>query len=232
MTDKHEKKFKLDIRRICLCLGVALLIGAAALAGYNLYTDWHAGQVSQSVIEQMELPAASEPEESASSVSESASSEADSEYWDGGMAEEEIDSDVYIGSLSIPAIGVTLPINTEWDAALAKKAPCRYKGSAYDGTMIIAGHNYRSHFGKLKELEVGDKACFTGVDGSVFWYELTGFESIDMYDFDGMDAGDWDLTLFTCDASRVRRVTARFKEISRSAPEDSAQEGSSSAETS
>lgn len=224
MTDKHEKKFRLDIRRICLCLGVVLLIGAAALACYNFYTDWHAGQLSQSVIDQMELPAASEPEESASSASEPASgeaeSEADSEYWDGDMAEEEIDSDVYIGSLSIPAIGVTLPINTEWDAALAKKAPCRYKGSAYDGSMIIAGHNYRSHFGKLKELEAGDRICFTGVDGSVFWYEVTGFESIDMYDFDGMDAGDWDLTLFTCDASRVRRVTVRCKEISRSAPEE------------
>lgn len=206
----EKKRFKLNIRKICFVLGVLLLLGAAAMTAYNLYTDWYAGEASQSIIEQMELPEAEEEP-----VAESRPAP---EFWNGPMPEQEIDGELYIGAVYIPAIGINLPIHTEWGTALAKTAPCRYLGSAYTGTLIIAGHNYQRHFGKLKDLQEGDRVRITDVKGSVFWYEVIGFESIDMYDIDAMQEGDWDLTLFTCDASRVRRTTVRCREISRTPP--------------
>lgn len=43
----------------------------------------------------------------------------------------------YIGTLSLPALGLTLPILRDWSDQLLKLAPCRYQGSVQTGD--IAG---------------------------------------------------------------------------------------------
>lgn len=199
----HTQKSKFTLSRLCLAAGLLLLLAAAVLTGYNLYTDWHAGQTAQTAASQL---ASSQPQ-TQTPVSESSSVQA--KDFSGPMPQQEIDGAYYVGTLELPTLGLTLPIRAEWSTAGAKTAPCRYLGSAYDGDLIIAGHNYRSHFGRLAELQLGDEVRFTDVEGNVFRYEVASFESIDMYDIEAMEEGDWDLTLFTCDASRVRRVTVR-----------------------
>ena len=87
-------------------------------------------------------------------------------------------------------------------------APCRYAGNLYDG-LIIAGHNYVSHFKKLSQLAPGDAVRFTDVDGNVWEYTVTTTEIISGYDVEGMEEGDWDLTLFTCTYGGQDRVTVR-----------------------
>ena len=62
----------------------------------------------------------------------------------------EIDGLSYVGTISIPAIDRELPVLTQWNAANAQKAPCRYTGSVLTDDLIIAGHQPLRPSGPLK----------------------------------------------------------------------------------
>jgi sortase A len=115
----------------------------------------------------------------------------------------------YLGVLSIPALGLTLPVNSTWSYPLLRKSPCCYQGSALTKDLVIAGHNYRRHFGNLKLLRPGDEVRFTDADGYVYRYAVSDVETLAGDDVEGMSAGNWDLTLFTCTIGGARRVTVR-----------------------
>ena len=101
-----------------------------------------------------------------------------------------------------------------WDYALLNIAPCRYTGSVYLNSMVVAAHNYSTHFGRLKELSPGDSIAFTDSDGNVFSYSVIEIETLSPYAIDDMTTGDWDLTLFTCTVGGAQRVTVRCARIS------------------
>ena len=84
------------------------------------------------------------------------------------MPTQEIDGQRYIGTLRLESLGLTLPIISEWDYTRLRIAPCRYAGSAYLDNMVIAAHNYESHFGQLKNLSQGEQITFTDIDGTCF----------------------------------------------------------------
>lgn len=125
------------------------------------------------------------------------------------MPEEIIDGEAYIGTLAVPQADLTLPVMSSWSYSKLKKAPCRYQGSVYTGDLIIAGHNYRKHFNRLKQLHVWDTLSFTDADGNVFPYYVSAIEYLDGYAVEEMMAGDWDLTLFTCTYGGSVRLTIR-----------------------
>ena len=129
------------------------------------------------------------------------------------MPTENINGIDYIGILRIPALELELPVISEWSYPRLKIAPCRYTGSAYQDDLIIAAHNYNSHFGNLKNLREGDTATLTDMDGNVFTYEMAELEILQPTDIEGMDSGEWDLTLFTCTIGGSSRVTARFERV-------------------
>lgn len=62
--------------------------------------------------------------------------------------------------------------------------------------MVIAGHNYSSHFGSLKNRVQGDAVTFTDMDGNVFCYQVAEIETLPPYATQEMTSGEWDLTLF------------------------------------
>ena len=53
---------------------------------------------------------------------------------------------------------------------------------------------------------------FTDVEGNEFQYTVAKTEVLDGTDIEGMKAGDWDLTLFTCTIGGRQRVTVRCQE--------------------
>lgn len=120
-----------------------------------------------------------------------------------------IDEAELIGTISIPAIDITLPVIKDCTSSGLKKAPCRYKGNAEESSMIIAAHNYGRHFGKISLLRAGDEVTFTDVDGVEYCYEVQGTETLGAYDVEQMLSGDWDLTLFTCTYGGQNRITVR-----------------------
>lgn len=127
------------------------------------------------------------------------------------MPTKEIDGQTYIGMVEVPSLELSLPVISEWTYPRLKKAPCRYVGSVYSKDMVICGHNYDRHFGRLKELAVGDEVRFTDMDGNVFFYSVCGTEQLGKYAVEDMLAGEWDLTLFTCTKGGRMRVTVRCK---------------------
>lgn len=119
----------------------------------------------------------------------------------------------YIGVLSIPSLELELPVISQWDYPALKVAPCRYSGSLYQDNLIICAHNYASHFGKLKELQPGDIVLFTDMDEHMVTFQMVERETLNPMDAEGMEAGDWDLTLFTCTIGGQTRVTIRLERV-------------------
>lgn len=127
------------------------------------------------------------------------------------MPTVEVDGNFYIGILEIHALELSLPVISEWNDTRLKQAPCRYKGSVYLDNLIIAGHNYKKHFGGLKNLQIGDTITFTDMDEHCFSYTVTALEELDGTAIEAMESGDWDLMLFTCTIGGKKRVTVRCK---------------------
>lgn len=125
------------------------------------------------------------------------------------MPSEEIDGFLYIGKLEIPSLDISLPIIKQWSYKALKKAPCVYCGSIYKNNMVIAGHNYKSHFGGLKTLALGDDITFTDIDGNVFSYTVAETEILAPDRTEEMSSGKYPLSLFTCTAGGASRVTVR-----------------------
>jgi sortase A len=130
-------------------------------------------------------------------------------YPDMEMPTVKIDGEYYIGRLEVPAIELRLPVMSEWSYPKLKIAPCRYSGSAYKNNMVIAAHNYKSHFGYIGMLPIGSLVTFTDADNNVFYYNVAEIEQIQPNKPEQMKEGDWDLTLFTCTLSGKYRTAVR-----------------------
>jgi sortase A len=193
---------------LLLSAGGALVLAAALLTGYNLYSeqrgDAQASQTAEALQQLIPAQAQSASVQSASSDSTVAEQ----------MQTVTIDGEDYIGTLEIPSLSISLPVNANWSYPRLKKSPCRYQGSFLSGDLIIAGHNYRHGFGKLRQLQEGDAVTFTDVDGYVYSYAVSEIDLLDGKDTAGMAAGDWDLTLFTCTVGGAKRVTVRCQKMS------------------
>ena len=125
------------------------------------------------------------------------------------MPTEEVEGNDYIGVLEIPSSEISLPVMSEWSYPNLKTSPCRYSGSAYTGNLVIAAHNYRTHFGPIKNLTVGAQITFTDVKGRCFSYEVAVVEVLEPTAIQDMISEEWDLTLFTCTPGGQARVAVR-----------------------
>ena len=199
--------------KLCTALGLLLLLAALGLTAYNLWRDAMASMSVDVVLgrltptlssRQSELPPLSSGEalEEAFVPDYVLNPEMD-------MPQEEVDGQEYSGVLTIPALSLDLPVIGEWSYSNLRTAPCRYAGSVYLNNMVIAAHNYRSHFGRLKDLPQGEEVIFTDMDGNVFRYRTAEMEILSPFAVEEMTSGDWDMTLFTCTVGGQSRVTVR-----------------------
>lgn len=123
------------------------------------------------------------------------------------MAEVELDGHRYIGYLSIPDLGLELPIMSDWNYKQLKIAPCRYTGTVKGNDLVLMAHNYDKHFGRLKNLTAGSLVCFTDVDGVTTQYEVVSLETLQPTAVENVTSGEYALTLFTCTYGGKTRVT-------------------------
>ena len=204
--------------KICTAIGVLLLAAALLLTAYNLWSDVMADVIAGKVLERL----ASDMEENVDTSPSVPIYDEESEdvYIPDyilnpamAMPEDQIDGQTYIGVLEIQALSLSLPVISAWSYPNLKIAPCRYAGSVYLDNMVIAAHNYQSHFGKLETLSHDDNVSFTDVDGNVFAYKVVEIETLSPYAIEEMTIGDWDLTLFTCTLGGQSRVAVRCDRI-------------------
>lgn len=129
------------------------------------------------------------------------------------MATMEIDGEQYIGYLEMPSIGLKLPVMSEWRYARLRTAPCRYRGSVYDGSLVIMAHNYERHFGLIGNMNIGDPVQFVDAQGVIHKYIVAAQETLERYDTLKMVDSEYDLTLFTCTYGGAKRVTVRLNSV-------------------
>lgn len=197
------KKAKLGIA--LLAVGLVCIVGAAVLLLYNNYEDRNAGEASEDTLETMK-----DVIQNGDTGSEDNSGELDPGR---EMTVIRMNGYDYIGYLSIPSIGLELPVMSEWDYDRLKIAPCRYSGSVFTNDLVIAGHNYRRHFGALKNLTRGTAVYFTDAEGTVIPYLVGGIEVLEPNQIQEMKESSWDLTLYTCTIGGEHRVTVRCARV-------------------
>ena len=197
--------------RVLMVVGTLLVAGALGLFALNAWEDRRAGGTAAAVAVQLEEArgAADDPASEPVAAGPAASSS-------DAMASITIGGYAYVGTLAIPALGLDLPVMASWDGdydALAV-APCRQFGSPQTHDLVIAGHNYASHFGGLSRLAAGDEVGFTDVAGRAWRYRVALVETLEPEAVDDVRESPWDLTLYTCTYGGTSRVVVRCTSIS------------------
>jgi len=115
----------------------------------------------------------------------------------------------FTGYISIPKLDLELPVMYDWSYDNLNICPCRYYGSVLTDDLVIAAHNYKSHFGNINDLINGDEVFYTDITGNSYEYEVSFVEILNPAETDKMTSGEYDLTLFTCTWSGSERIVVR-----------------------
>lgn len=208
-----QYKKKNRIGNILKGAGLILVTAAVLLLVYNLW-DGHRARESEEAILAEYLQ-----ENKKASESPDASDKEDEQNIPDYLLNPDMDMPEYtlkslgdvacIGILEISALDLELPVISSWSYSSLRLAPCRYSGSAYKGDLVIAAHNYQSHFGGLRTLPEGSEVFFTDAVGNRFSYYVAVTEALTPWSVDDMTSGEWPLTLFTCTLDSQNRVTVR-----------------------
>ena len=127
------------------------------------------------------------------------------------MPGEKVNGHEYIGTLSIPSLGLKVPVQRNWSYENLSVSPCRYSGSAYAGNLAIIAHTY--HFGKLSSLALDATVTFTDMENNVFRYVVREKNTISPNDANEIAHSDYDLTLVTCTISGTKRVAVYCERV-------------------
>ena len=169
-------------------MGAVLIILALLLFMYNKMEDRRAGQHAEVLVDDIHAVIHTEP------VTEETTEPEPEETLPPELPVEIIDGYGYVGILKI--------------------APCRHVGSSRTDDLVISAHNYASHFGKLKTLEIGAEVIFTDMDGIVNRYVLErGPETLAPTAVDEVLNSGYDLVLYTCTPGGATRVVAFFNRV-------------------
>lgn len=184
---------------LLIVLGGLCILCAVFLVGRNFYYEYEAGKYIDNILPRLQ-----------SKISEAT---VNSENEEAAPQENVavIDGNLYIGILTVPSLGLELPILKDYSYANLNIAPCLYSGSYETDNMVLAGHNYRRHFSLLRTIAVGTEIDFTAVSGDVYRYRVTLVEILEPTQVDYLvnKEEEWDLSLFTCTLSGATRCVVR-----------------------
>ena len=194
---------KNKIGKALIGIGVFLILAAFILVLYNFYREYNAKKKVEKYLPKLEKII---------KYHSGGNNNADNEKSSKTM---NIDGMNFLGILSVPSKNLELPILADYSYELLDTAPCRYSGSYDSDDLVIGGHNYRSHFSKLKSIKNGEEIFFTSFDGTVYKYSVLRVEILEPTQIEDLinkqNTDDWDLTLFTCTSSGAARCVIRCK---------------------
>lgn len=188
---------------VIIAVGAVLILSALLLLIYNRCEDVRAGQEAESLLASVE--AAISAQEMAT-PNKPESTEALSPPLDPEMPVVTLGGYEYVGYVEIPTLGLKLPVMAEWDYTRLQIAPCRQFGSSRTDNLVIAAHNYDTHFGKLRELSEGETVLFTDMEGIVSTYCVEKLETLSPDAVDTVLNSGYDLVLYTCTKGGRTRV--------------------------
>lgn len=201
-----------------MTFGAVLISAALLLLLYNRNEDNLAGQAVMATLPDVQN-AISEHSNSAS-VEGSAPTDEHIDPFDYAAVEEAGQMTVttvgdydYIGYLTIPVLELELPVMSDWTYENLKLTPCRHMGSSKTDDLVIAGHNYKQHFGKIPNLQYGDLVIFTDMEGTVNTYTVGAIETLEANAIEWVEESDWALILYTYTYSGKDRIAVCCERI-------------------
>lgn len=201
-THKPKRRFGV----ILVIIGVICLAAAVFLIVYNIVNGLRAESFSRAVVSEIE-------EYIAENETEQQNETAPTKTEQNKVSDRIFESYSYIGYLTIPDLSLKLPVMSDWSYEGLNLSPCRYSGSVETNDLVIAAHNYDSHFGRISELSNGAQVLFADLNGSTERYEVVSVDTLNPVEIEKMTSGDYDLSLFTCTPSGMARVTVRCDKI-------------------
>ncbi len=181
-----------------ILLGVGLVMAALLLSVYNEREQRQAQQAGDRALLKIKEVRRENQSKTLASNREQAENEE--------ISEIEIDGERYIGQLNVPELRLELPVMSEWSYPKLKKAPCRYCGCTERKNLVILGHNYKRHFGGLKNLKAGSQIQFQDISGKTQNYRVTTIETAEPTSVEKAASNENELTLFTCTYSGKYRT--------------------------
>ncbi len=186
---KKNSRVSNIVGKCFIVIGWTLLMIAAMIVGYGFFEANTAYTYSKNTVSQLE-----------DTMNEEINK----------LEEVEKSGKVYIGLIEIPTLNLKLPILRNCTDENLRIAPCRFSGDIYlEEPVIFAAHNYPKFFGNLKFLKIDDLIYFRKLDGQRIRYKIREIEDIDGTDVEKMTNTEYDLTLFTCNYAKDKRITVR-----------------------
>lgn len=197
---------KRKIGKFLITIGVVCILAALSLFAYNQYDNYRASQSAQTIEKQIEEDLDGKEKKKAPSISDPNKE----------MLTTWIDGYEYVGTITIPAIDVNLPVLKSWSDVGMTISPALYYGTCYQDNMIICAHNYPSYFNQIRYLEAGAQVLFTDMEGVVWEYSVVYTETLmptEVQELIDQETKDWDLALFTCNPMGRSRCVVRCERV-------------------
>lgn len=191
---------------VFVILGAVLMMSALLLFLNNEAIDANAGKQSGDVLAQIKAEKPASPETTVQETAAAETAPMETGPVDPAMTVKTINGYGYIGYLTIPRLELELPVMDDWDYDRLNIAPCRHFGSTKTDDLVIAAHNYDTHFGKLKSLEIGDEVSFTDMDGVISHYQIVKTGVLNPDAVDAVQYSGNHLVLYTCTYGGEERV--------------------------
>ena len=170
------------IQKICILVGVCLLIGAVvilALWRWNINSSEKRAQYYVNTLQEL-IP---DPQNAALE-----------ERRDNTMSVLSVDGTDFVGIVELPRYGSVLPVCADWGKT--SKYPCRFSGSIYDGTMQIGATTQKGQYDFYRDLSVGDTVSYTDVEGNRYTFVITSLRYEKHADQAALQHEEAPLTLF------------------------------------
>lgn len=200
-----------------MAVGAALILSALVLLLHNRYADARAGREAETLLAGIEAAISSQTaaeqektrprgQETRPTGEKNGTEPTATEALDPEMPVAMLEGYGYVGYVEIPALGLKLPVMSDWDYTRLEIAPCRQFGSSRADDLVIAAHNFESHFGRLKEMSLGNTVTFTDMAGIVNTYRAEMIETLSPKDVEAVQNSGYDLVLYTCTRDGQERV--------------------------
>lgn len=170
------------IRRICVVIGICLLVAAVGALAFWSWNIVHSEKQAERYVDTLQelLP------EIRDAVLEERSNNT--------MSVLSVDGTDFMGILEMPSYGITLPVGADWGRI--SQYPCRFGGSIYDGTMQIGATTQKGQFDCYRQLSVGDTLIYTDMEGNRYAFEITVLRNAQHADQAALQREEAPLTLF------------------------------------
>lgn len=123
-----------------------------------------------------------------------------------------------VGKIKIPKLEIEKYVLAETTEETLKVAVTKTYGPKANeiGNFCISGHNYTQTFGRLKELEIGDKILLTDTYNRELTYQVYKIYKVDPTDTSCLSQetnGEREITLITCTLGAIKRNIIKAIEV-------------------